>query len=108
MLTATHTMRLLVNGHFATEAEMVQQPAKEGWSPAYTHPVVKSDLLTSSSETYGRKSFLYFRCRDAVTTRALVDLLRKHGGKPNFSWCPDNPNSFNLRVHGFKGWHHWQ
>jgi len=73
-----------------------------------TCPYVSSDLFTVSDETYGDKSFLYFRCRNPSVARDTAKILRDAGGKPNFKWCKDDPSLFEIQVSYFKGWHHWE
>lgn len=65
-------------------------------------------LVSLSDETYGRESYLYMTFADAEKAREAAKLLRLAGGKPRFSWCPDNPASFDLRVNRFKGFHWWE
>jgi hypothetical protein len=71
-------------------------------------PKVTSDKLSISDETYGSKSFLYFRTISADIARECAKVLVAIGGRPNFGWCADNPAYFDLQVSAFHGYHWWE
>lgn len=76
-----------------------------------SHPTVTRTgerSLSISNETYGKKSYLYFYCKDADTAKRAARILRGLGGKPSFSWNSENPSAFEMRVSYFRGWHWWE
>ena len=79
-------------------------------SPEYTEkwPVVAGADFQINNETYGRKSFLYFVCKNDDVKDQVAACLRDHGGKPNFKWYPDEDRCFEMQVRRFKGARHWE
>ena len=70
---------------------------------------VNSDRFSMSDETYGEKSFIYFRCKSSDDAYEMIKAIREIGGKPDTSWNggPDK-GCFDLPVSYFKGSRHWE
>lgn len=71
-------------------------------------PVVTSNKVSVSNETYGSKSFLYFQATSPELAKEIASTLTAIGGKPNFDWCGDDPKCFDLPVSRFNGYHWWE
>jgi hypothetical protein len=71
-------------------------------------PVVTSDKVSVSNETYGKTSYLYFHAKTAELAKEIAATLRTIGGKPNFGWCASDPTCFDLQVSRFNGYHWWE
>jgi hypothetical protein len=71
-------------------------------------PVIISDNISISNETYGKESFLYFSTKTAELAKEIAKVLSTIGGKPDFGWCSDNPSRFALQVSHFNGFHWWE
>jgi hypothetical protein len=75
---------------------------------AWKSPVVKSDKVNVSNETYGKTSFLYFRAKTPELAKEIATTLKAVGGNPDFGWCADDPKCFDLQVSRFNGYHWWE
>lgn len=70
----------------------------------------KSDkLIGISNETYGKKSFLYFYCKNSDAAYELIRIIRAVGGKCGTGWNggPER-GCVELRVSYFKGSRWWE
>lgn len=70
---------------------------------------VDSDSFSISNETYGKRSFIYFRCRQSSTAYEIIKVLKNVGGNPGVSWNggPDKGH-IEMQVSYFKGWRWWE
>lgn len=102
MVTAAAVMEMLVKEGFATEAKM---KAHKYDGLRWKSPSVKG--LDVSDETFGSKSFLFFRAGTEQQAEDIAVAVRKIGGEPDFAWNNGGRN-FSLRVSAFKGYHHWE
>lgn len=106
MITAKNALTALVNAGLA--ASWTSKRTDE-----YGHKVtdfkVQSDNFSVSNETYGKKSFLYFRCQSPDIAYALINVLKKCGARPCTGWNggPDH-GCFELPVSYFKGRRWWE
>lgn len=70
----------------------------------------KSEKLEAvSNETYGKKSYLYFYCKNSNAAYELIRIIREAGGRPGTGWNggPDR-GCVDLRVSYFKGSRWWE
>lgn len=104
MTTAKKALDAVVSSGLATSYNKTR--SKE-YDHAVTYFTVESDQLSVSNETYGNKSFLYFRCKSSAVAWKLVEVLRSIGCQPGLNWNggPDS-GCVELQVSYFKG-HHW-
>jgi len=66
---------------------------------------VDSDSFNISNETYGKRSFLFFYCKNINLAHHIIEILRKTGGNPVVS---QNNGHFEMQVSYFKGWRWWE
>lgn len=81
-----------------------------GWNPVETIFEATSDKLNGvSNETFGKKSYLFFRCYGPREAYELIEIVRNAGGECETDWNggPDKGN-VSLRVRYFKGCRWWE
>jgi len=71
-------------------------------------PVNGSPLVNVGNEVYGKKAMLYFYCNNEQGAKTIANLLRRNGGGPDFQWCSDSNNLFDMQVSYFKGCRWWE
>lgn len=78
----------------------------------WSEPLVESEFFAVSSETYGKKSELYFSLkgdhRNEDIRKKLCQAVLNFGGSPDYNWGGNGRFRFSLSVTFFKGWHWWE
>lgn len=105
MITTTNALNALKENGLITDWKMKSYREDD---LKWQSPVVTSDKVSVSNETYGKESFLYFHAKTPELAKEIAKVLGTIGGKPNFGWCPDNPTNFALQVSRFNGYHWWE
>jgi|SRR6516162_8652141 hypothetical protein len=103
-LDAMKAAGLIIDWQMQTHKEECWDGKELKWKS----PKVTSEKLHVSDETYGRSSMLYIRAVSAEIAKECAKAVHAIGGKPNWSWCSDNPTCFELQVSAFHGWHWWE
>lgn len=104
MITAKKALDAVVSSGLATSYKKTR--SKE-YGHTATYFNLESDQLSVSNETYGKKSFLYFRCKSEDVAWKLVEILKRAGCNPGLGWNGGPASGcVELQVSYFKG-HHW-
>ena len=106
MITVKNTLEALCRAGLATSWK---RKTEGSGMYRYSDYTVKSDAFDLSDETYGARSFLYFRCRSPELARLIIKVLRENGGKPETSWNGGlEQGHIEMQVSRFKGYHWWE
>jgi hypothetical protein len=106
MITAAKAYDALVRAGFASSYKKSKLKMDDVTETCFD---IESDSFGSSNETYGKKSFLYFRCKSEEVARKMIDVLRNAGGKPSDNWNGGVKNKcFQMQVSFFKGHKWWE
>jgi hypothetical protein len=106
MITAKNALEALCRAGLATS--WTRKTEGRG-NYRYSDYTVKSDTFSLSNETYGPRSFIYFRCKSPEIAHLIIKILRENGGNPGTSWNggPEQGH-IEMQVSRFKGYHWWE
>lgn len=107
MLTAKKAMKSLLDAGFISSFEIFKDD-DHGFRSTIIE-ATSDKLHDVSNETYGKKSFLYFYCKDSSAAHELIRILQTAGGRPGKDWN-GGPNKGNveIQVSYFKGRRWWE
>jgi hypothetical protein len=106
MITVKKALEALCVSGLATS--WIKKNEQSG-SCRYSDYAVKSDDFSLSNETYGKRSFIYFRCRSPEIASLVIKVLRENGGNPGTSWNGGlEKGHIEMQVSHFKGYHWWE
>ena len=107
MITVSKALDTLVSKGFASSWKKVKH---REYGHVVCGIVVNSDKFSLSNETYGKKSFLYFRCKTSDLAYEIRSALKEIGATfEGDSWNGGmEAGNFELRVNYFHGSRWWE
>jgi hypothetical protein len=106
MITATKAYDALVKAGFASSCKKLKLKFDDIVETCFK---IESDSFSSTNETYGKESFLYFVCESEEVARKITDVLKSAGGKPDGDWSNGgNKKCFQMQVRFFNGHKWWE